>query len=69
MSGSWQEVEDWLHAYNGDDFRDSILDDAVLGCLTTNAMDEVLEDFGFIVSNKTRAKLGQVIDKALRENA
>jgi hypothetical protein len=28
-------------------------------------MDEVLEDFGFIVSEKTRQKFGQLIDEAL----
>jgi hypothetical protein len=62
---SWAEVEDWLNNPRADSFRDQILDDAVLGCLELNVMDEALEDFGFIVSVKTRQKFGQLIDNAL----
>ena len=60
----WADLEIWLRYPSADWF----LNDAVLGCLTTDTVHEVLDDYGIAFTFENQKRLKRAIDSALHED-
>jgi len=64
----WQALREWMYNPRSDSFRDSILDDAVMGCLEENVVQEVLGDYGIIYTSYSKKEFSKILDRALTEH-
>ena len=59
----WEALDNWLCSREAD----WLLDDAVLGCLPTYAVEEVLADFGIENSRDSRRRFSRSVNETLGE--
>jgi hypothetical protein len=64
----WKALEAWMVNPRSNIRRDCILDDAVLGCLQTNEVHELLEDYGIEFNKGSISRFGMLLDKAITEH-
>jgi hypothetical protein len=62
------ELQRWMFNPKSDEYRDSVLDRAVLGELTNNEVCEILEDFDLTPHRLARGRFATMLNLALTKH-